>query len=147
MKAAMLTRHIPVPRPSGSLRLCDSASCRIVGCIEGKKVKTPDSRIYDAVQSRHPSLSTTGILRLSERCLSEASLANAQNTEERKAPRNARRGIGGPFFWFVFFGQAKKMNTQPSARSWKNQQSDQLRNLHQSWTKEDPRSTQSNLQK
>jgi hypothetical protein len=51
-----------------------------------------------------------------------ASLASAQNTEERKGPRVARRGIGGPFFSSLFimpcgcFGQAKKSYTQPSAR-------------------------------
>jgi hypothetical protein len=81
-------------------------------------------------QSRHPSLSTAGILRLSERCLSEASLANAQNTEERKGPHAVRRGIGCAFFWLLFFAQAKKSNSQPSARKKLNQQSIQLRNLH-----------------
>jgi hypothetical protein len=44
MKAAMLTRHIHVPRPSGSLGYAIRLSCRIVGCIEGKKIKTPDSK-------------------------------------------------------------------------------------------------------
>ncbi len=51
---------------------------------EEKELKPKSVGIYDAIQSRHPSLKSAGILRLSERCLSEASLANAQNTEERK---------------------------------------------------------------
>jgi len=74
----------------------------MLGCTEGIKVKTSDSRICDAAQLHHPSLSTAGILRLSERCLSEASLANAQNTEERKEPRKARRGIRVPFLLVLF---------------------------------------------
>ena len=39
--------------------------------------------------------------------------------EERRAPRRGATS-GGPFFWFVFFGQAKKMNTQPAARTQNN---------------------------
>ena len=58
--------------------------------------------------SRHPSLSTGGILRLSERCLSEASFANAQNTGERKEPRKARRGIRVAFSLVPFLLATQK---------------------------------------
>ena len=73
-----------------------------------KELKPKFVGIYDAVQSRHPSLSTVGILRLSERCLSEASFANAQNTGERKEPRKARRGIRVAFLLVTFLWPHKE---------------------------------------
>jgi hypothetical protein len=45
--------------------LLNPMKAAMLGCIEGTKVKTPDSIIYDVVQPRHPSLSTAGILRMS----------------------------------------------------------------------------------
>jgi hypothetical protein len=53
-------------------------------------------------------------------CLSEASLQNSGSFEERRVVRRTSSvilrggGHGCPFFWFVFFGQTKKMNSKKS---------------------------------
>jgi hypothetical protein len=82
------------------------------GVSQKPKTGGCDFPVFD-FQSRHPSLSTTGILRSSERCLSVASLARAQNTEERKNRAKRGEGFGWLFLWFVSFGHSKEMNTQP----------------------------------
>lgn len=66
-----------------------------------------DFSVFD-FQSRHSSLGTTRILRSIERCLSVASLARAQNTEERKAPCEARRRIRVAFSLVRFFWPLKR---------------------------------------